>query len=207
MLKKQFKVITFDCDGVMFDTKEANDAYYNTILDHVQLPPMTPDQAAYAHMHTVDEVLAHLIRSPDLRKVADEYRQKMGYGPFRQLMTIEPYLKPLLHKIRPDYSTAIATNRTNTIQQVLLDHGLETQFDLVVSALDVPHPKPSPDQLQKILAHFDINAIQMLYIGDSKVDELAASAANVPFASFDNSQLTADYHISGLKDIETILAL
>lgn len=207
MPQNRFKVVAFDCDGVMFDTKKANDTYYNTILDHVHLPPMTPTQADYAHMHTVNEVLDHLIQDPDLRRTADEYRKEMGYQPFFKLMTIEPHLKTLLHKIRPAYSTAIATNRTNTISQVLLDHGLESQFDLVVSALDVEHPKPSPDQLQKILAHFEINASQLLYIGDSSVDELAADAADVPFAAFDNPQLTANYHIKGLKDIEAILGL
>ena len=207
MSSNTYKVIAFDCDGVMFDTKKANVAYYNSILDFVKMPPMTAEQAQYAHMHTVDEALDHLIKAPDIRSKVEKYRQQMNYLPFMKLMVIEPYLKQLLDKIRPVYSTAIATNRTDTIRRVLSDFGLTDGFDLVVSALEVKHPKPFPDQLLKIEMHFGIKASQMLYIGDSKLDELAAKAAQVPFVAFNNPQLTADYHIRNLKEIESILGL
>jgi phosphoglycolate phosphatase len=207
MSSNSYKVIAFDCDGVMFDTQKANEVYYNTILDFVEMSPMTTEQAQYAHMHTVDEALDHLIKAPDIRSKAEKYRRQMNYLPFMKLMVIEPYLKQLLDKIRPVYSTAIATNRTDTIRRVLSDFGLTDGFDLVVSALEVKHPKPFPDQLLKIEMHFGIKASQMLYIGDSKLDELAAKAAQVPFVAFNNPQLTADYHIRNLKEIESILGL
>jgi phosphoglycolate phosphatase-like HAD superfamily hydrolase len=202
-----YKVVTFDCDGVMFDTQKANDAYYNSILNFFNMPPMTADEAAYAHMHTVEEALNYLFNEPDIRSKAKKYCKEMSYQSFMKLMIIEPNLKQLLAKLRPTYFTAIATNRTNTIQRVLLEHGLTHYFDLVVSALDVTNPKPSPDQLLKILMHFEINTSQMLYIGDSKLDELAAKAAQVPFAAFDNTTLNADYHVNNLKEIEAILGL
>ena len=207
MSSNTYKVIAFDCDGVMFDTKKANVAYYNSILDFVKMPPMTAEQAQYAHMHTVDEALDHLIKAPDIRSKVEKYRQQMNYLPFMKLMVIEPYLKQLLDTIRPVYSTAIATNRTDTIRRVLLDHDLTDSFDIVVSALDVKHPKPFPDQLLKIKMHFGIKTSQMLYIGDSNLDELAAKGAQVPFVAFNNSQLAADYHIRNLKEIESILGL
>ena len=31
------RVVIFDCDGVMFDSKDANTAYYNTILHHFDM--------------------------------------------------------------------------------------------------------------------------------------------------------------------------
>lgn len=207
MLVNPYKVVAFDCDGVMFDTKNANDAYYNNILNFFNMSPMTAEQAAYAHMHTVEEALNHLFSEPDIRSKAEEYRKEMAYLPFMKLMVIEPYLKQLLARLRPAYSTAIATNRTNSIQKVLLDHGLRHDFDLVVSALDVDNPKPFPDQLLKIVMHFQIKTSQMLYIGDSKLDELAAEAAQVPFAAFGNPTLNADYHVNSLKEIEAILGL
>ncbi len=202
-----FKIVAFDCDGVMFDTKQANEAYYNSILAHLGLPPMTPEQSAYAHMHTVKGALSHLITDPEMLAAADEYRREMTYLPFMKLMAIEPNLKHLLNKIRPNYKTAIATNRTNTIGQVLIDHDLDQHFDMVVSARDVKNPKPFPDQLEKILAFFNAIPGEMLYIGDSQLDELAAKAARVPFVAFDNSNLEADYHITNLKEIESILKL
>ena len=58
---KDIKVVAFDCDGVMFDSQNANRAYYDHLLDRFGLPPMTPEQLAYVHMHTVDESLAFLM--------------------------------------------------------------------------------------------------------------------------------------------------
>jgi len=33
-------VVAFDCDGVLFDTLEANRHYYNHILEHFDRPAM-----------------------------------------------------------------------------------------------------------------------------------------------------------------------
>ena len=131
----------------------------------------------------------------------------MSYLPFLDNMKIEPYLKPLLHRLRPAYPTAIATNRTNTIQTVLEVHGLADLFDLVVSAWDVEHPKPHPDPLNKIMRHFAIEPDQLLYIGDSELDQIAAEAAGAILVAYKNPSLRSGFHITGLKEIERILDL
>jgi HAD superfamily hydrolase (TIGR01549 family) len=205
MKLKNLKVFAFDCDGVMFDTTKSNMAYYNQILEYFNMPPMTPDQFAYTHMHTVDASLDHLIQDKKIRKEADEVRKKLNYFSLIQYMEIEPGLKPLLKKLRPEYKTAIATNRSDTMDRVLLDHDLTEDFDLVVSARDVEHPKPSPDPLLKIMNHFKISPDNMVYIGDSEVDEQAALAAEIPFVAYNNPSLSADIHIKRLSEIESLL--
>jgi HAD superfamily hydrolase (TIGR01509 family) len=201
---KNIKVVAFDCDGVMFDTKKANTAYYNSILAHLGKPGMTPEQFEFAHMHTVQESLAYLFDEKEL-DAANAYRKRMTYAPFIKAMEIEPYLKPLLGKLRPDYKTAIATNRTDTMSRVLSEFGLEGSFDLVVTALDVAHPKPHPEELLKIISYFEIESSQLIYVGDSALDQLAASAAGVPFVAYDNQSLEAAFHITGLKEMEKIV--
>ena len=202
---KNIKVVVFDCDGVMFDTIEANTAYYNQILNHFGKPDLTPEQLVYSHMHTVDEALDNLFYDENSLKAAQTYRKNMSYLPFLKHMEIEPYLKPLLEWLRPEYKTAIATNRTDTMHRVLIEHGLEGYFDLVVSANDVQHPKPHPDQLIKILEYFKADSRQVIYIGDSQLDEMAAQAAGIPFVAYNNRALAAEFHIQSLKEIEGIL--
>jgi len=191
----------------MFDTETANKAYYNQILQHVNKPALTPDQFVFVHMHTADEAISHLFPDQTDAAEANAYRKQMPYLPFLQKMEIEPYLKPLLHRLRPAYPTAIATNRTNTIQTVLEAHGLVDLFDLVVSAWDVDHPKPHPDPLNKILRHFVIEPDQLLYIGDSELDQLAAEAAGAILVAYKNPSLRSDFHITSLKEMEQILKL
>jgi len=199
------KVIVFDCDGVMFDTTKANMAYYNEILQHFGRPDLTPEQFAYCHSHTADQSIAFLFNDDKTVEAAQNYRKKMSYIPFLKYMVLEPHLKPLLEKLRPEYKTAIATNRSDTMDQVLNEHGLEGYFDLVVSSSDVDRPKPYPDPLIKILEHFEMEAYNTLYVGDSELDEIAAKAANVPFVAYQNKTLSADFHIKSLKEIARIL--
>jgi len=198
---KNIKVVVFDCDGVMFDTTKANMAYYNQILNHFDRPALTREQFAYCHSHTADQSIAYLFNDAESFISAQNYRKNMSYIPFLKYMVLEPYLKPLLEKLRPRYKTAVATNRSNTMDRVLSEHGLEGYFDIVVSSIDVDRPKPYPDPLIKILEHFGVAANNALYIGDSDLDEIAAKAAGVPFVAYQNRSLSADFHINSLKEI------
>jgi phosphoglycolate phosphatase len=204
---KHIKVVAFDCDGVMFDTTNANMAYYNEILKHLGRPALTPEQFAYCHSHTADQSIAHLFNDGQGFKEAQSYRKNMSYIPFLKYMVLEPYLKPLLETLRPKYKTAIATNRSDTMDQVLSEHHLEGYFDLVVSSIDVDRPKPYPDPLIKILEHFKIKANCALYVGDSELDQMAAKAAGVPFIAYQNRSLAADFHIGSLKEMDRILEI
>lgn len=200
-------VVVFDCDGVMFDSSHANRAYYDEVLQHLGLPVMTAEQFNYAHMHTVDETLGHLITDSKMLEVAHRYRRQRSYLPFIRKMVPEPNLKWVLPKLRTQYKTAIATNRTDTMKRVLIEHDLEGQFDLVVTATDVQMPKPHPEQLLAVLTHFMIAPQQMVYIGDSLLDAQASQAAGVPFIAFQNRDLPADLHIEALSQIPAVLGL
>jgi HAD superfamily hydrolase (TIGR01509 family) len=191
----------------MFDSQEANRAYYNHVLDYCHLPAMVPEQLAYVHMHTVDESLAYLIRDETTRKAAQVYRKQLGYQPFLKFMQMEPGLVPLLERLRPRYKTAVATNRTDTMARVLADNRIEHLFDLVVCALDVQFPKPHPEALVKVVDHFSVSADEVVYVGDSQVDEMAAKAAGIAFVAYRNRDLTADYHIRHLAEIADLLCL
>ncbi|MFO7713236.1 HAD family hydrolase [Desulfosarcina sp.] len=206
-MNRPLKVIAFDCDGVMFDSREANRAYYDHVLNRFQLPAMTPEQLAYAHMHTVDESLAYLIRDETIRSAAQDYRRQLGYLPFLKFMRMEPGLVPLLQTLRPRFKTAVATNRTDTMARVLADNRIDHLFDLVVCALDVQFPKPHPEALIKVADHFCAAADEVLYVGDSPVDEMAAAAAGVPFVAYRNPKLNAGHHIRHLAEVADLLGL
>jgi len=202
---KDVRVVAFDCDGVLFDTEQSNRAYYNEILNHFGKPTLTSEQFAYVHMHTLEDSLAYLFN--DKKSLADAYtyRKSMDYREFLKLMKPEPELVPLLKKIRPRIKTAIATNRTDTVNWLLDAFGLNMYFDLVVTSSDVQFPKPHPDLLQKILAYFRIKPDQAIYVGDSDLDELAARSAGVPMVAYRNQSLLSACHIESLKELETIL--
>lgn len=201
-----FRVIAFDCDGVMFDTQTANRTYYNDILAHLGKPPMTDEQFAYCQMATADQAVAYLVPDEHEFAAAQAFRKKQGYGPYIRYMQIAPDLVDVLAWCRPGLKTAVATNRADTMNRVLEQHGLEAYFDLVVTALDVENPKPHPEQLLRIIDAFRVRPEEVLYIGDSSVDQEAARAAGVVLAACCNRDMAADYHIDRLGEIKAIAA-
>ena len=204
---KHIKVVVFDCDGVIFDTAQANRIYYSRILQHFGRPPVTEEQFTFLHMHTVSESIAYLFPDDKSIAAAHEFRKSMDYRHFLKYLTVEPHLIALLEQLRPRFKTAIATNRTDTMDRLLAEFNLAGYFDLVVTSSDVMRPKPYPDALLKILDYFDSAANQTVFIGDSRVDELAARAATVPMIAFRNRELSADYHIDNLIELEDLLEL
>ncbi|MBF0118642.1 MAG: HAD hydrolase-like protein [Desulfobacterales bacterium] len=200
---ENIKVVAFDCDGVMFDTNNANSAYYNHLLTRFGKPRLTNEQFYYVHMHTADESVEYLF-GEEAEEVKD-YCKTLTYKMFFPYMEIEPNLKQVLETLRKKYKTAIATNRTSSMGSVLSEFSLTSFFDLVVTALDVERPKPYPDPLIKILEHFNIESNQLIYIGDSQLDEESSHSAGVNFVAYNNLDLSADFHIKSLIELLNFL--
>ena len=203
---KNVRAVIFDCDGVMFDSRQANIHFYNHLLFRFGLPPMTEDKIDYVHMHTADESIRRIFEGTPYIEEAQAYRWEVDYTPFIRDMIMEPGLKEVLQALKPAFGLAVATNRSNTISPVLEFNGLGPYFDMVVSSLDVEHPKPHPESLFKILRFFSIDPQQALYVGDSAVDWETAGAASVPFTAYKNRALEADFHADCMADILRILA-
>lgn len=199
------RVVAFDCDGVLFDTLEANRHYYNHILEHFGRPAMNKEQLRFVHAHTLQQALEKLFEDDTLRQAACDFRKTIDYGDFLKHLTMEPGLIGLLDWMRGKYHTAIATNRTDTMKHLLQAFGLSDRFDFVVTSLDVERPKPFPDPLLKILARFNAQPQQALFVGDSEVDASTARAAAVPFVAYRNPTLAADHHIDRLQDLQPLL--
>jgi len=198
-------VVAFDCDGVLFDTLEANRHYYNHILEHFDRPAMNEEQLRFVHAHTIQQALENLFEDDRLRQAAYDFRKTIDYGGFLKHLTMEPGLVGLLDWMHGKFHTAIATNRTDTMKHLLREFRLSDRFDYVVTSLDVERPKPAPDPLFKILAHFNAHPQQALFVGDSEVDASTAHAAGVPFVAYRNLSLPADHHIDRLQDLRPLL--
>lgn len=202
----KIKAVVFDCDGVMFDTAEANRMYYDTVLTQFGKSPLTREQFVKVHMFTVNQALAYLF--PEMDSLDEVYRFMKGQGYYRFIrhMKMEPGLKLLLDQLKADgYIRAVATNRTDTMPAVLKEHDLVHGFELVVTAADVKKPKPAPDQLIMIQKKFNLAVDEMIFIGDSEYDQIAARKAGIFFIAFKNKSLDADFYSESMAEIAKIL--
>jgi len=169
------------------------------------LPPLKENDVEFIHMHTADECIYHLFSNSPHLKDALKYRWEMPIDQFIKDMVMEDGLIDLLTFLKPVYHIAMATNRSNSIPEVLSYFKLQNFFDLVVSSLDVANPKPDPECIIKIIEFFRVTKEDVVYIGDSKLDELTAINAGVKFIAYKNPSLHADFHAGSLYEVKEII--
>ena len=68
-------------------------------------------------------------------------------------------------------------------------------------------PKPHPEALVKVVDHFSVSPEEVIYVGDSRVDELAARDAGIPFVAYRNPDLTAEHHVRHLNQVAELVGL
>lgn len=198
----KLKLVVLDCDGVMFDSRGANRAYYGHLRERFGRPGLTEAEVAFVHAHSAPESVPFLFREwPQDIEAVNAYRATVDYTPFLKQMALAPDLLEFLAAFRPPLLTAISTNRTSTMAAVLETFGLRPHFDLVVTALDVERPKPHPEALLKILARFGVSAAEGLFVGDSQVDVDHAAAVGMPLAAFRSPALKAAYHVTSFREL------
>lgn len=198
----QIAGIIFDCDGVLFESRQANLAYYNRIFANFNYPPVLPEQHQQAHLcHTASSpnVLAALLSAADLEPALD-FAATLDYREFIPFMQPEPNLQEVLEKLSRKYPLAIATNRGSSITPILAHFGLEKFFSVVVNSRDVAQPKPAPDMLLLAAGRLKLLPEQCLFIGDSELDQQAACDARVRFLGYGG-------RLSGAVSLENHLQL
>jgi HAD superfamily hydrolase (TIGR01509 family) len=178
--------VIFDCDGVLFESRAANLAYYNVVLKHFGEPPVSAADRATAHLcHTAasPEVFVALL-GPQRAAAALDYAATLDYRDFIPFMQPEPELTEVLTILAEKVPLAVATNRGASISGILAHFGLAHLFRTVVTSRDVERPKPYPDMLQLAARRLRLKEEELLFVGDSELDREAARQAGVRFAAY-----------------------
>lgn len=198
-------LVILDCDGVMFDSFEANVAFYDAVLESLGEPPLDEEGREHAHRMATPQIMAWLFEGdPERIEEARRAAYEVDYAPFLSLLRPVPGLYETLGWLREHYRTALATNRGATIP-ALLDHfELAPWFEVVVGILDVPRPKPAPDMLLHCLDRLDVGAHAAAYVGDSPGDRAAAEAASLYFVGV-GERVEHNTRIAELRELPDLL--
>ncbi|WP_250645484.1 HAD family hydrolase [Salidesulfovibrio onnuriiensis] len=190
--------LVFDCDGVLIDSKDSNNAYYNRLREHIGLPPMSEEDAAYCHCHTTAESLERIIPEDKMGAIR-EFQSRVKYRDLLPGLGLKRMdgLQEFLWWLRDcGFPLAINTSRTDTMDLVLELMDLEGFFYPVVTSSDVRRPKPHPEPMYQAMNKIGARPGEVVFIGDSIVDQRCARAAGVRFWAYRNPGLEADLHIT-----------
>ncbi len=176
----KIRCVIYDCDGVLFDSLEANTKLYNDLCAIVGRSLLREEELNYVHTHTVFEALHFIFgKENDLEK--KERLKERGI------------------------LRAINTNRTTSMKYIMERFDLWPCFEMVVTALDVKNPKPHPESIEKIVKELNLNKEEAVFVGDSDVDQQTAKSSAIKFIAYKNKEIASDAYLEDHLDILKLL--
>ena len=201
----KIRCVIYDCDGVLFDSLEANTKLYNDLCAMVGRNPLREDEMHYVHTHTVFEALHFIFgKENDLEMKALEIlkEKRLDLKNYVSYLKMEPHLLQTLEKLRErGIVRAINTNRTTSMPYIMENFNLSPYFEMVVTALDVKKPKPHPESIEKIIEGFRLKKEEAVFVGDSDVDQQTAMSSGVKFIAYKNKEIANGLFIEDHLDI------
>jgi HAD superfamily hydrolase (TIGR01509 family) len=204
----KIRCVIYDCDGVLFDSIEANMKLYNDLCALVGRVPLKAEEIKYVHTHTVYEAIHFIFGEENgLEKRALESLKQIDLREYIVYLKMEPYLLQTLNLLKANgIIRVINTNRTTSMKHIMERFGLWPYFNMVVTALDVKNPKPHPESIEKIVQAFNLNKEQTVFVGDSEVDQQTAKSSGVKFVAYKNREIESDAYIDDHLDLLNLLS-
>jgi phosphoglycolate phosphatase len=201
----KIRCVVYDCDGVLFDSLEANTKLYNDLCALVGRDPLREEEMQYVHTHTVFEALHFIFgKENDLEKKALEIlkEKQVDLKNYVMYLKMEPYLLQALESLKEKgILRAINTNRTTSMKYIMERFNLWSYFEMVVTALDVKNPKPHPESIEKIIQELHLNKEEAVFVGDSDVDQQTAKSSGIKFIAYKNRDIRNDAYIEDHLDL------
>ena len=207
-IKWEMRCVIYDCDGVLFDSLEANSRLYNDLCALGGRVPLREEEINYVHTHTVYEAL-HFIFGKDegSEEKALELLKQVDLREYIVYLKMEPHLLQALGRLKENGMIRVVnTNRTTSMKHVMDRFGLWPFFDMVVTALDVRNPKPHPESVEKILQAFNLKREEAVFVGDSELDQQAAESAGIKFVAYKNREIPSDAYIDDHLELLSIIS-
>jgi phosphoglycolate phosphatase len=200
------RAIVFDCDGVLFESGDANVAFYDEVLRQMGEAPLDESGRAACQSFASTPLFERLFAGrPELVSRAKAFAHRVDYGPFYELMMPRRDLYAVLGELRRDYRLAMATNRGKTTAGVMTRFSLSGYMEFAVGVLDVARPKPEPDMLHLSMERLGVTADEAVYVGDQASDASAADAAGMRFVAMGAEMPSVPYRIDELSELLALI--
>ena len=193
-LARGIAAVMIDLDGTLLDTVPDLAAAAERMLAALGLPLRTqeeirsfigkgiPNLVRCCLQASAGDARADVLQDGALQAEALALYQDFYFAESGRRTAVYPGVREGLERFRAmRLRLACVTNKAARFTVPLLEHmGLAPYFELVVSGDTLARKKPDPMQLAHICAAFALAPAQVLLIGDSANDALAARAAGCP---------------------------
>lgn len=176
-----FRLIVFDLDGTLVDSRRDLAESANELLQQCGAPPLAEEAIGRMVGDGAATLVARIFAARDLPQPSDALPRFLAVYNSRLLRFTRPYpgIPELLASLAPLMTLAVLTNKPLPATRVILDGlALSPFFDDRVVGGDGPFPrKPSPEGLQHLIGHAGVRPATAMLVGDSVIDWRTAQAA------------------------------
>ncbi len=206
MKKKQIKLVLFDLDGVLINSKSNMhsswtavkkkfniNVHFNKYFKCIGLP--------------FNDILNHLNIDKKLFKKISKTYSKTSITEIKKIK-LYPNVKETINKLVANkIKVAIVTSKEKK-RSIRIIKSLGLKINTVVSPNSKLRGKPKPDQILKAIKQFKSKKQNTVYIGDMKVDYYSAKNAKIDFifAKYGYGKISKLYKYS-INDISKILQM
>ncbi len=173
------KLLIFDLDGTLIDSREDISKAFNQTLWQYRIPPCSQEQIVNAIGSGVMNYLSEVLRANNIEEVAlakESYLKNYSLC-FLEKTKLFSGVEKTLERLK-SYPKVILTNKSERFLIPLLQHLKIDQYFLKVYGLEVfAKPKPSPGPIREIAREFNVNVLDVAIIGDTHIDMMAGLEA------------------------------
>ena len=211
------KLLIFDLDGTLIDSKLDLVHSVNAARAHMDLPPISADLVA-SYVGSGAPVLMRRALGPDASEADVQRALRYFLDYYRDHMLDNTYLYPGVRQALDrmhdaGMPMAVLTNKpVHFSREMLARLGLASRFAYIYGGNSFPKKKPDPMGLHKLMEDLHVPAHQTLMVGDSDTDILTGRNAgvwtcgvNYGFGAATLQNVSPDRVIGDLRELPPLL--
>ena len=191
------KVIIFDFDGTLCDTRSNIIIAFRATMEHLGLDMRDEETCGATIGLTLRDGFKSMYPDFDDAKIdycVETYRQIFAERRKELMPDLFPGVKETLEALhKRGYRMTIATSRlTDSLILFMRHHGIDHYFEYAVGSDSVTHHKPHPEPALKTLRELNIAPSEAIMVGDMPVDIAMAHNAGIRAIGVDYGNATRE---------------
>lgn len=191
------KVIIFDFDGTLCDTRSNIIIAFRATMEHLGLDMRDEETCGATIGLTLRDGFKSMYPDFDDAKIdycVETYRQIFAERRKELMPDLFPGVKETLEALhKRGYRMTIATSRlTDSLMLFMRHHGIDHYFEYAVGSDSVTHHKPHPEPALKTLRELNIAPSEAIMVGDMPVDIAMAHNAGIRAIGVDYGNATRE---------------